>query len=493
VKTDVENLSATRVKIVVEVPFEELAEDLKNAYRTIGSQVNVPGFRKGKVPTRIIDQRFGRGAVLSEVANAVIPREYQRVVEDRALVPLSQPDVEVTKLEDGEVMEFVAEVDIRPDFEVPPLDSIAVQVAAPKQGEDLVEGEIDALRKRFASFNPVERAAQDGDVVLVDVAAVDAEGAEAPAYGASALSFEVGSTEPVEGFNDALRGALSGAELSLAHTPSEGPDAGKELAITISVTAVRERILPDLDDDFAALASEFDTLDELKDDLRRRAGRYQLLEQGQAVRTAVLDALLEAVEVEVPENLVANQLQEHFQDGHGDDEHRAQTEAELRKNLKTQFVLDKISETEALGVSEAELSQWLMSQASNYGMTPDDFARALVEAGQVQMALQEVRRGKALSLVIENAAVTDSEGNPVDMEELGRQLTMDSLLEQITELQGDEAGLDDDAEDVDDEGFDAALDAEDDDAEDADDDLPAPVLQDDALAATGDAEPGARP
>jgi trigger factor len=446
VKTDVENLSATRVKIVVEVPFEELAEDLQAAYRTIGAQVNVPGFRKGKVPSRIIDQRFGRGAVLSEVANSVIPRTYRQVVEEREFVPLSEPDVEVTRLEDGEVMEFVAEVDIRPEFDLPALDTIAVEVEAATVGEELVTDELEALRKRFASYRPVERPAQDGDVVLIDVVAKDAEGQDVPAYSAEALSFEVGGDEPIEGFNDLLRGAEAGAELALQHTATQGPDEGKELDIAVTLTAVRERDLPELDDEFAGLASEFDTLEELKEDLRTRAGRYKLMEQGQAVRTAVLDALLDAVAMELPENLIDKQLQEHFHDGHGDDSHRAETEAELRKNLKTQLVLDKLAESEELGVTEQELSQWLLSQAPRYGMSADDFANALVEAGQVQMALSEVRRSKALSLVMENATITDSDGETVDLDEISRQLTMASIMDQISELQpqGDEDELDED-------------------------------------------------
>jgi trigger factor len=435
VKTDVENLSTTRVKIVVEIPFDELQADLQEAYRTIASQVNVPGFRKGKVPARIIDQRFGRGTVLSEVANAVIPRTYDQVIAESDLVPLGQPKVEVTKLEDGDLMEFVAEVDVRPEFELPPLEGIAVQVDAVEVDEAAVAEELLNLRKRFASLTDVTRPAAEGDVVVVDVAATDPSGQPVEPFSAKGLNYEVGSGGAIEGFDEAVTGAEAGEERSFEHIPAEGDFAGTPLTLAVTVTAVRERELPAADDDFAELASQFDTMAELEDDLRRNLSRQRLFQQGSEARAKVRQAYLDLIQIDLPDQLIADQLEEHFADGHGDEAHRAEHEAELRENLKATLVLDKLAEEREVGVEEGELTQWLITQASRYGMSPDQFANALVSGGQVQSAIGEVRRAKALSLVVEAATITDSNGEPVDLDAISRELSgvVEEIVEEVIE------------------------------------------------------------
>ena len=442
-KTDVENLSSTRVKIIVDIPFDELAEDLTTAYKNIGAQINVPGFRKGKVPPRVIDQRFGRGTVLSEVANAVIPRTYEQVVADESLVPLGQPKVEVTKIEDGDLMQFVAEVDIRPDFELPDRAAVAVEVDAVAVDDDAVEEELRSLRKRFATYTDVERGAAEGDVVLVDVTAADADGNPTDAYSAEALSYEVGSGGAIEGFDEAVTGAVADEERTFEFIPAEGDAAGKALTIKVQVTAVRESELPDADDEFAGMASEFDSMPELLADLREKLHRSKLMEQGAEARDKVREAFLGMVEFDLPEQFINDQLEEHFADGHGDDEHRAETEEEMRGNLKAQLVLDKLAEEEEVGVEEGELTQWLISQASRYGMPPDQFANALVEGGQVQSAIAEVRRAKALSVVVEAATITDTEGNAVDLDEITRLLTGAETPAEIDveEIDAEDAGV----------------------------------------------------
>ena len=421
-KSDVQHLSETRVKMVVEVPFDELADDLSAAYRSIASQVQVPGFRKGKVPARVIDQRFGRGTVLSEVVNAVVPRTYDSLVAEHELVPLGQPDVEVTKLEDGDYLEFTAEVDVRPDFDLPDHEGIQVEVPSLSVDEDAVNEELDSLRNRFASFAPVERAAQDGDVLLLDVAAAS-EGEQIEELSQTAISYELGSGGGIEGLDEAVAGAEANEERTFEHIPADGDFEGKTVEMTVTVKAVRERALPELDDEFAMLASEFDTLEDLTADVRDRLRRMRLVEQGQQARSKVHDAYLDLVEVAIPEGLIAQQIEEHFADDHGDDDHRAETENELRKNLKSQLVLDKFAEVNEVEVSEMELTQWLMSQAPQYGMTPEQFAQALVEQNQVQLAMADVRRGKALSVILEAAEIVDEDGEPVDLDELARLLT----------------------------------------------------------------------
>lgn len=443
-KSDIENLSTTRVKMTVELDFDELSDDLTNAYREIAKQVNVPGFRKGRVPNRVIDQRFGRGSVLSEVMNAVIPRTYEQIIIDNEIVPLGQPDVEVTKIEDGDVVEFTAELDVRPDFDIPAFDAIAVEVEAIAEEDEAVAEQLEQLRTRFASYNPVERPAANGDVLLVDVQATR-DGEEVEEFSAEALSYELGSGGAVEGFDEAVEGAEAAEIRTFEHIPAEGDHAGETISVSVTVTAVRERVLPEADDDFAVMASEFDTIDELRADLEEKAGRMGLMRQSQQAREKIHEALLDLVEFDLPEGPITEQIDQHFADGHGDDEHREETEKELRTNLKSQLLLDKIAEDAEIQADESQLTQWLFAQAPRYGMQPDELAKALVENGQVEMAIADVRRGQALSLVVEAATVTDEAGQAVDLEELNRLINGGSAVSAPQSDESDEVEISDDS------------------------------------------------
>lgn len=415
-KSSVETLSPTRVKLTIEVPFDEMTDSIASAYKRIASQVNVPGFRRGKVPSQIIDQRFGRGAVLEEAVNDVLPKVYDEAVREHEVFVVSQPEIDITELEDGDKLVFTAEVDVRPDFDLPDYESIEVEVDDAEVTDEKIDVQLNELRKRFGTAVPVERAAQDDDLVLIDVEGV-LDGEKLEDYSATALSYEVGSAGMVSGADEAIRGLKEGESNTFTFTPEEGELSGKEITLTVEVKGVRERSLPDADDEFAQLASEFDTLEELREDLRTRVEKMALVEQGMAAREKVLEYLLDAVDIEIPEKLLAAQVDEHFQDGHGhdDDDHHAEVASDARKSIKTQFVLDKVAEAENLEVGQAELSQWLVSQAPRYGMTPDQFAQALVDAGQVQMAVSDVRRGKALALVLQKAAVKDKSGNEINL------------------------------------------------------------------------------
>ncbi len=434
--SSVETLSPTRVKLTVEVPFDDMSENIASAYKRIGSQVTIPGFRKGKVPSAIIDQRVGRGAVLEEAINEVLPGAYDAAVQENDLVAVGQPEVEVTEIADGDKFVFVAEVDIRPEFDLPDYTGIAVSVDDAEVNDEKVDEQLDELRKRFGTAVPVERAAADEDVVLLDVVGT-LEDERIEEYSATALSYEVGSAGMVSGADEAIRGLSEGESANFTFTPEEGEFSGKEIELSIEVKGVRERSLPDADDEFAQFASEFDTLDELKADLRTKVERMALVEQGMAAREKVLEHLLEVIEIPIPESLVSAQTDEHFQDGHGDGDHKAEVEADARTSIKTQFVLDKIADAEALAVGQAELSQWLVTQAPRYGMAPDQFAEALVQAGQVQMAMADVRRGKALALVLQKAAVTDASGNEVNLSALD-QAVEDELIDELEEELEDE-------------------------------------------------------
>jgi trigger factor len=423
VKSDVETLSPTRVKLTVEVPFEELKPSLDAAYGKIAKQVNVPGFRKGKVPARIIEQRFGRGAVLEEAVNEALPKAYDEALRENSIVPVGRPEIDVTELEDGQSLTFTAEVDVRPEFDLPAYDSLTVTVANAAPSEDDVEEQLTSLRGRFATLKDVERASADGDVLLVDIAGATPEGDAVEDLVGNALSYELGTDGMLPGFDDAVRGAAKDETRTFEFTPQNGDWAGIPLTVTATVTAVRERELPELDDDFAQLASEFDTVDELRADVRERLTRVKRLEQGAEARNNVLDVLMDSIDIPLPENLIAQEVEDHFADGHDSgEEHRTEVEEQTRQSLKSQFILDKIAEKEEVSVGETELSAWLIQQAPRYGMSPDAFAKALVEAGQVPMAIQDIRRAKALALVLENATVVDADGNTVDLKALDAEM-----------------------------------------------------------------------
>ncbi len=465
-KSTVENLSETRVKLNVEIPFEDVQDSVKAAYKRIGSQVNIPGFRRGKVPARIIDQRFGRGVVLEEVVNAEVPKAYDEAVKKNELRPLGQPEVEVTQIEDGELIAFTAEVDVTPKFDLPDYEGLEVEVSDSVVSDEDVDEQIEQLRKRFATTTPVERAAGTGDLVLVDVKG-ELDGEEIEDFAGSALTFEVGAEGVIDGFTEAVEGKSEGDTVTFDHVPDEGPYEGQTITVTVDVKGVRDRTLPEADDEFAMLASEFDTIDELREDIKVKLQSNRLVEQGYEAREKVAEKLVELVDFPLPEKFLQAQVDDHFSDGHGDDEHRAEVEDNTRTSLKTQLILDRIAEAEGLTVDQGELIQWLVQQAPRYGMSADQFANALAEAGQVGTAMADVRRSKALALVMQKAAVKDASGNPVDLSELDRRPdSLEELAVQIVEDElDDEAALDAEQAELDaqDAQAQAALDAEADD------------------------------
>ena len=435
VKSAVENLSPTRVKLTVEVPFEELKPALDGAYKRIAAQITVPGFRKGKVPARVIDQRVGRGAVLEEAVNEAVGTNLEAAVREHDVKLLGRPEVEVSPVEDQAPLSFTAEADVIPEFELPPYEGIPVEVDAAVIEESDVEEQLDGLRKRFSTVLPVERAAAVGDLVAVDVAGSTA-GVPVEDLTASGLTTELGEDQLLPGLDEVVVGASAGDERTFVFTPEGGPLADTAIDITVTVTGVRERTLPEADDEFAQLASEFDTIDELRADLREKVARSRVFEQGYAARDKVSQALVDSVEVPIPEGVVAQQVEDHFQDGHGDDTHRAEVETEARQSLKSQLILDRIAEAEELSVNENELSAWLVQQSQRYGVTPDVFAQQLVQSNQLPAAVAEVRRGKALAWVLERAEITDTEGAKVDLSVLGATSTLLDGDDELDEHEG---------------------------------------------------------
>jgi trigger factor len=436
VKSAVETLSPTRAKITVEVPFEELKPSLDAAYQAIAKQINIPGFRKGKVPPPVIDRQVGRGAVLDEAINDALPKLYVQALQDNDLQPLAQPEIDVTKLEDNTLFEFTAEVDVRPSIDVPSYDGLSVQVDDVTVSDDDVDEQVEALRERFATLKDVDRPAQDGDVTTIDLQATrdgePVEGGEVSGY-----SYKLGSGDMLEGIDDALRGLSAGEEKTFTSSLLGGDLSGEEVEVTVKLSAVKEQELPELDDDFAQTASEFDTVAELRDDVSTRLERGKRLEQAAAARDAVLEQLLDAAEIPLPESVVAEELagrrqeieqqlvyagmtMDQYLDNEKQtvDEFEAELEKRVRDAMASQFLLDEIAKTEEIGVEQDELTQHLMRRSQQSGQNPDEFIKHMVEHNHIPEMVAEVVRGKALALIVEGATVTDQSGNAVDLKNL---------------------------------------------------------------------------
>ncbi len=435
-KSAVENLTPTRAKLTVEVPFEELKPSLDAAYQKIAKQINVPGFRRGKVPPAVIDRQVGRGPVLDEAINAVLPQSYMAALKEHDLEPLAQPEIEVTKFEDNETLEFTAEVDVKPVFDLPAYDGLEAQVEDIEITDADVEEQVEALRERFGTLVTVERAAAEGDFVTIDlVAARDGEPVEGGEV--TGMSYKVGRGGMIDGLDEALAGLSADEEKTFESELVGGDLVGEPVEVTVKVTAVQEQQLPDYDDEFAQLASEFDTVEELTVDVRERLGRGKRLEQAAAARDAVLEALLEKVSIPLPEIMVTDELNARRQnveqqlgfagitmekyledEGQTQDEFEADLDRRVRDAVAAQFILDKVAKAEEFGIDQAELSEHLVRRAQQSGQDPQEFANHMFEHNHIPDLVQEILRGKALATIVESATVTDASGNVVVLKNL---------------------------------------------------------------------------
>jgi trigger factor len=401
------------------VPFEELKPSLDAAYATIGSQIQVPGFRKGKVPSRIIDQRVGRGAVLQEAVNEALPQFYGQAVEENKVRPIGQPEVDVTEVpaKDGEDLKFTVEVDVRPEVTLPDYSAITVEVDEAVASDEDVQERLTSLQERFGTLKGVERAVETGDFVSVDL---DAKIEDEEIDSVKGVSYEVGSGNMLDGMDEALVGMAAGETKTFTAPLAGGDHEGEDSTVTVTVQSVKVRELPELDDDFAQLASEFDTLEELRADLAKQAERAKKFEQGVQARDKVLEHLLDTVEIPVPDGIVEAEVNAHLEgeDRLEDDEHRAEVDTNTRKALRAQFLLDAIAEKEEVKVEQPELIEYLVMSAQQYGMDPNQFAQAIDQQGQIPAMVAEVARRKALATVLERATVVDTAGQPVDLNEV---------------------------------------------------------------------------
>ncbi len=432
-KTAVEELSPTRVKLTVEVPFEELGESMQAAYKKVAQQVRVPGFRPGKVPARIIEQRFGRAVVLEETLNDAVPKLYSQAVDESEIFPVSQPDIEVTKIEDGEQVEFTAEVDVRPNFDVPDYSDLEVTVESAEVADADIDAQLDGLRQRFATLAGVERAAASGDYVVMDLAAA-VDGQNIEEQQASEVSYEVGAGSVLQGLDDTLVGMSADEEKTFTSTLVGGENAGDEAEITVSVKSVKEKVLPELDDEFAQLASEFDSLEELRDSLRAQVRRNKLIDQVMQAREKAMDALLDKLDMPLPDSALSTEIDarkhnlEHQISESGlskeafyrlyqttEEERFQEFDENARKAIKSGFVLDKIAKQEELGVSQEELTNFVVRRAMELNVAPNTLAQHLADNDQLTLAMVEIIRDKAKSVVGDAAKVTDEAGNEVDL------------------------------------------------------------------------------
>ncbi|MGI8768922.1 MAG: trigger factor [Propionibacteriaceae bacterium] len=434
----VEQLSPSRVKITIEVPFADLGPSMDKAYVEIAKQVNVPGFRSGKVPPRVIDQRFGRGTVMAEAFNTALPDFYGRAVTENNLTPLAQPEIAVTKLEDGELIEFTAEVDVRPDFELPDLTHLTATVEAIEVTDEQVEEEIDALRQRFGTLARVERAGEDGDIVILSLTA-SRDGEVLDDATAEDLSYRIGAGGMIDGLDEAITGLSAGESNTFTADLLGGTHAGEPAQIDFTIAKVQEQQLPEVDGDFAQMASEFDTVEELTSSIRDRLTGMARLEQASQARDNVLEAVIADLDFEVPERIAITEAEARHQqieqqlaqsqmtleqyltdveDGKSAEEFWAEVDERSTQALKAQIVLDKLSDESNIQVDQNDLTQHILRIAQQNRQNPDEVAKHMVEHNHLTEYMTEIRRGKALASIVASAEVTDSNGEVVDLKNL---------------------------------------------------------------------------
>ncbi|MDO4791062.1 MAG: trigger factor [Buchananella hordeovulneris] len=451
-KSEIEKLSSTRVKLTVTVPEAELAPHLKAAYEEISSQISVPGFRKGKVPARIVDQRVGRGYVIQEAVNAALPGAYDAAIVENELFPMSRPEVEVTAVpgvEDGTDLVFTAELDVRPEITLPELDGIEVTVDAVKVDDEAVEAELTELRKRFGTLKPVKRKAKKGDFVEMDLKAViDGETIDE----VSGTSYEIGSGALLEGLDKAITGIKGEESVTFTTKLAGGERAGEEAEVTVTALGVKQRELPEADDDFAQLASEFDTIAELRESLAENVKERAAAQQAVAARDKLLEVLVERVEFDLPAAPVEEEIARVLErEGKQDDKKRAKAvRKDVEEALRIQILLDVLAEQREVQVEQNELIEFLLQTAQTYRVDPREFISGADRAGQIPAFAAEVRRNKAIALSLRSVTVKDSEGNDVDLtkfvgsDEADAQAQVEALAAQAAAMveNGEDGGVD---------------------------------------------------
>ena len=417
-KTTVEKLSPTRVKLSISVTPEELKPSITHAYEHIGQSVNIPGFRKGKIPPQLIDQRVGREEILNHAVSESMDKFFRQAVTEEKIRVLGRPEADITTwpavTDFSGDLELTIEVDVRPEFTIPNYDGLKLTVDAVEVSADDVKDELDALRSRFGTLATVDRPAKTGDFAQLDLVAKIGEN---EVDSATSISYEVGSGELIEGIDEALDSLSAGEDTTFESTLLGGDHEGAVASITVKMLAVKERELPEADDDFAQIASQFDTIKELKADIKEQIARSKSFGQGAQARDQIVDELLKTVTIPVPEKLVEDEVNRHLENENRleDAEHRAEVKITSEKTFRSQILLDTIVENEEIKVSQSELTNYLVQGAAQYGMEPGEFIQVLDKNGQIPGMIAEVARAKALAVVLDKAKVVDSKGKDVDV------------------------------------------------------------------------------
>ena len=425
-KSTLETLSPTRVRLDVKVPYAELGEYVDAAYKKVGASVTIPGFRKGKVPNAMIDQRVGRQAVIDEAINFAIQDFYVAAARENDVLVVGRPTVDAIDFVDNEKLDFSIEVNVRPDVTLPDFSKIEISVDNVEVSDKDIDEQIDELRARFGTLNTVERAAANGDFVTIDLTA-RIDGAEVDGGKANEISYEVGSNKMIDNLDEALVG-MSAGDTKTFTSQLVGQKDGESGEIDIVLKAVKERELPTLDDSFAKLASEFDTVAELRSDFTERLSRVKKMEQGAQARDLLVEKLLADLDIPVPDDIVLEEVNDHLE-GEGrmeDAEHRAEVDGQVRASIKSDFLFDSIVKSEEVQVNEIELTEYLIRMSQRYGMGPEQFAQELQKAGQISQVVAEVTRAKALASVLARITVLDKSGNKVELEALRPQEAPDA-------------------------------------------------------------------
>lgn len=434
-KTTVDKLSDTRVKLTVNVPFAELDQEIDQAYAAIAQQVSIPGFRKGKAPRQLIDARFGRGPILEQVVNDMLPSRYEQAVKENDLKVIGQPDVDISKIEDKDFVEFTAEVDIRPEFEVPDFSKISVTVPALKADEEDVDKALEELAERFGELKDTKRKMKTGDYAIIDITA-EIDGEKIEDASTEGLSYRIGDDDLIKGLDTALRGMKTGEDNEFTSTIQSGEHKDEEATIKVHVQQSKERKLPAMDDEFAQMASEFDTMDELRESTKTQVEENKKAEQAAQIRDEVLKSALSEVEFELPQSVVDEQAHSQLHQilgqlahdekalaqlleaqGTSREEFDKQTREQAEESVRTQLFLDAVAEQEEPEVSQQELTDHILFTAQSYGMDPNQFIQQLQSNGQIANLFSDVRRGKALAAAICRTTVKDEEGNDVDVDQ----------------------------------------------------------------------------
>jgi len=418
VKSSVTKINETRVKIDIEVTFEELAPFLADAYKAIGASITIPGFRKGHVPNAMIEKRVGRGAILDEAVNAGLPTFYTEAAKENKVKVIGRPQVDIKELVDNEKLSFEVEVDIRPDITLPDFSKITIEVDDVAVGDSEIAEQVDALRGRFGTLTTVEKPAEKGLFVTIDLIA-SKDGAELDGGVAKDISYEVGSASMIDGLDEAIVGLSAGESKRFNATLVGMPD-GETGDIDVTIKAVKNRDLPPLDDAFAKLASEFDTLDELRADVAQRLERVKTLEQGSHARDRLVEKLFADITIPLPQNIIDDEVNDHLEkEGRLEDAaHRAEVAEQTIQSIKQEILFDTIVDAEQVSVNENELTEYLIRASQRYGMTPDQFVKEISGAGQINSMVAEVARAKGLAGVLSRVTVKTKSGKVVDLEAL---------------------------------------------------------------------------